>query len=115
MNPEDPGARPHAFSRGRPSDLVFQQIGTMPARAGERYDFWVETQLRHIQMARAGEFFLYDPALPQSLRLSDHRIMQIDLSRRTLAALFEGRPPAPNTARRETTAISTTNTACPGC
>ena len=55
MNPEDPGARPHAFSRGRPSDLVFQQIGTMSARAGERYDFWVETQLRHIQMARADE------------------------------------------------------------
>ena len=36
MNPEVPGARPHAFSRGRPSDLVFQQIGTMSARAGER-------------------------------------------------------------------------------
>ncbi len=33
MNPEDPGARPHAFSRGRPSDLVFQQIGTMHSRS----------------------------------------------------------------------------------
>lgn len=165
MSREDPGARTYAFSRGRPSSLIFQKAGTMSAHPGERYDFWVETQLRHIRMAhaderqrrdfhaqvvslacannemhyscsdgfqgrrlladvhsratdelslhyliegrydgciedrqvsaRSGEFFLYDPALPQSLRLSDHRILQVDLSRRALSALFDGRPPAP--------------------
>ncbi len=155
----------HAFSRGRPAGHVFQLVSTAPAPPPERYDYWVETQLRQIRMARAdtrqrrdfrarlvslstashemhyshsdgfrggrtladiragatdeisllyvmqgrydglvdgrpvraaaGEFFLYDPLRPQELRVSDHRLIEVDLSRRSVAALFNGRVPAP--------------------
>lgn len=41
-----------AFSSGRPQKHVFQTAGTRHVDARRRYEYWVETQIRHIAMDR---------------------------------------------------------------
>jgi len=43
----------YPFSTGRPREQVFQTAGTSLITPASRYDYWVETQIRHITMDRA--------------------------------------------------------------
>ncbi|NYT24418.1 helix-turn-helix domain-containing protein [Alcaligenaceae bacterium] len=41
-----------AFSSGRPQQHVFQTAGTWQVESASRYEYWVETQIRHITVDR---------------------------------------------------------------
>ncbi|WP_397473788.1 helix-turn-helix domain-containing protein [Pusillimonas sp.] len=156
---------PHLFSRGRPSDLVFQTIRSDDVAPSERYHFWTGSQVRSVKVdppdpkqrqdfrakivsmvsltkemhysfsdgfsgercaqaarsnneddlallfviggrikaafdregfvANAGDFFLYDSRLPQRVEVSRHQLVQIDLPRLALQAIFAGKTPTP--------------------
>jgi len=42
----------YSFSAGRPQKQIFQIAGTGLIEPGSRYEYWVETQIRHITMDR---------------------------------------------------------------
>jgi len=39
----------YSFSAGRPQKQIFQIAGTGLIEPGSRYEYWVETQIRHIR------------------------------------------------------------------